>query len=453
MPKSVKQAEPRQRRDRSIRLQKRRLKSVPRAVFSFSQIAVADAQGARIRDVDGNDYIDFGGGLGCLNVGHRHPSVVAALKEQIGRFHHVCFHVCNYEGYVRLAERLCLSCPGDFAKKAVLLNSGAEAVENAVKAAKVFTGRPEVISFDLGFHGRTSMGMALTGKDTPYRKGFGPFPPGVHHATYPYPYRPPAGVRAEDLTEHCLSELVRLLATRTSPDRVAAVVVEPLQGEGGFIVPTPGFLPGVRRLCKRFGILLIVDEVQTGVGRTGRMWACEHSGVVPDLMTVGKSLAAGLPLSAVVGRADVLDAVPVGGLGGTYGGNPLACAAALAVLDVFEREDLLARAAKLGTIIETRFDAMAERCPGVGDSRGLGPMRAIELVKDRKSKAPIPAQTTGEILDACAERGLLILKAGLYGNVIRCLVPLNASEAKVRRGLDILEEVVSGKLSTSKEKR
>jgi 4-aminobutyrate aminotransferase/(S)-3-amino-2-methylpropionate transaminase len=430
------------RTEKSAKLWQDRLKFVPKAPYHYSKIAIESAEGCTIRDVDGNEYIDFTGGIGVLNVGHSHPAVVKAVKEAADKFTHISFHVCTYESYIRLAERLTQLAPGKFAKKAIFFNSGAEAVENAVKAAKAFTKRTDVIAFDLGFHGRTYMAVSLTGKEDPYRKGFGPFMPGIYHSPYPYPYRTPKGVKPEQLTEYCLAELERLLSTRTSPDKVAAIIVESFQGEGGFIAPDPAFLQGIRAICDKHGIIMIDDEIQAGMGRTGKMWACDHAGVVPDLMTVAKSLGGGMPLSAVVGRGDVLEAVQEGGMGGTYGGNPISCAAALAVLDIYEKENLVARGQKQGKLLQARFDSWVEKYPYIGDSRGLGPMRGIELVKDKKTKEPISYEKAVWMLNACAERGLLILKAGLYNNVIRTMAPLVATEDELNKGCDILESVI-----------
>jgi len=413
-----------------------RNRHVARGVASTTPLFVARAHGIHVEDVDGRSYLDFAAGIGTLAVGHSHPRVVAAIVEQAQRFTHTCFSVAMYEPYVELARRLGELVPGDAPKRALFLNSGAEAVENAIKIARAATRRPAVIAFQNSFHGRTLLTMSLTGKVHPYREGFGPFAPEVYLAAYPYPYRFPG--TPEACLSDALARLERLLRTQVAPDTVAAVLVEPVQGEGGFVVPPPGFLPGLRELCNRHGILLIADEIQTGYGRTGTMFAVEHEGVVPDLLLVAKSLAAGMPLSGVVGRADLMDAPGPGSLGGTYSGNPVSCAAALAVLDAFEQEALLQRAVAIGKLARARLDAMQARIDAIGEVRGLGPMLALELVRDRNSKEPAPALTDA-VIRACHEGGLIILKCGLYENVIRLHIPFVATDEEVLEGLSILE--------------
>ena len=400
---------------------------VPRGVAQAHPVFVARAEGSRIWDVDGKEYLDFAGGIGVMNVGHGHPRVLQAVRAQLERFTHVCFQVTPYEAYVRLAERLAKLAPGDFSKKTLFLTTGAEAVENAVKIARAYTGRPAVVALTHSFHGRTLLGMSLTGKASYYKQNFGPFAPEVYHAPAPYPYR---GVS----DEMALEGLRELFRTAVDPERVAALVVEPVLGEGGFIPLSETYLREIREITASQGILLIADEIQSGFGRTGRMWAVEHSGVVPDLITFAKSVAAGLPLSGVVGRAEVMDAPKPGGLGGTYAGNPLACAAGLAVLDIFEEEGLLERAKALGRVLWQALEGWKDRFPQVGEVRGLGPMVALELVRDPKTREPAPdlAQAT---LEEARRRGLILLKAGMYGNVIRVLVPLVATEAEVHEGL------------------
>ena len=395
------------------------------------------AEGARLWDADGHVYLDLSGGVGCLNVGHSHPKVIAAITEQAQRFTHTDFTVAPYEAYVAVAERLVALAPGAGPKRAALFNSGAEAVENAVKVARAATGRPALIAFEGAFHGRTYLALSLTSRVDPYKRRLGPFMPEVYRAPYPDPYRTPSA----DPTAYVMDHLERMLVAQVAPDAVAAVIVEPVLGEGGFVVPPPDFLPALRALCDRHGILLIVDEIQTGFGRTGRMFAVEHSGVAPDLLVVGKSLAAGMPLSAVVGRADVFDQVPPGTLGGTYVGNPVACAAALAVLEVIEEERLVERARLLGAVLEARLAAWAARYPLVGEARGLGAMRAVELVRDRATRTPAPEATAAVLRQALAG-GVLALRAGLYGNVIRFLMPLVIAEEDLQRALDILEEAL-----------
>ena len=422
---------------RGRELLERRQRAVPRGVWNTTPLFCARAEGAEVWDVDGNRYIDFAGGIGVLNVGHSRPEVVEAVREQIGRFSHTCFHVTMHEGYVAVAEWLNRHTPGDHAKKTLLVNSGAEAVENAIKIARAYTGRPAVIAFDNAFHGRTLLALALTGKVHPYKAGFGPFVPEIYHVPYPDPYRNPFGEGA-DPVQGCLEALRRLLVTRVPADRVAAMIVEPVQGEGGFVVPPPGFLRALADFCRQQGILLIADEIQTGFGRTGRLWACEHDGVVPDLLVSAKSLAAGLPLAAVTGRADVMDAPVEGGLGGTYGGNPVACAAALEVFRLFDEGGILERARAVGQRVLTRFRAWRERFALVGDTRGLGAMAAIELVRDRRSKEPASEEATA-VVKHCYEHGLIVLKAGLYGNVIRFLAPLTITDQQLDEGLAIIE--------------
>ncbi len=416
----------------------RRQAAVPRGVANATPLFIASGRGARITDADGRTYIDFAGGIGTLNVGHCHPRVVAAIKEQADRFLHTCFQVVMYEGYVAVAERLAALTPGAFPKKTLLLSSGAEAVENAVKIARAYTGRPAVIAFTNAFHGRTLGALALTGKEHPYKTSFGPFAPEIYHAPFPYVYRFPGRPGPEQCARACLAALEGMFHTVVAPERVAAIIVEPVQGEGGFIVPPREFLAGLRALCDRHRLLLIADEIQTGFGRTGRMFACEHFGIVPDVMVVAKSLAAGLPLSAVVGRADVMDAPEAGGLGGTYAGNPVACAAALAVLDVFEEERLVERARHLGERIQAALGAMAGRHALVGEVRALGPMAALELVRDRETREPAPEET-GAVLARCREQGLIVIRCGLFNNVVRILVPLVATDDEVTSGLEILD--------------
>ena len=416
---------------------------IARGVARAHDVAVVRGRGALLFDAKGRRYLDFAGGIGTMNVGHCHPKVVAAVRAQAGRLTHACAHVVRTPGYEEVCAELVKAAPGTFLKKAALFNSGAEAVENAVKIARRFTGRSAVVAFDLGFHGRTLLGMTLTGKERPYKVGFGPFAPEVYHTPYPYPYRTPAGVAPGQAGAYALERLSEFFHTQADPSRVAAVIVEPVLGEGGFIVPPPDFLPGLRRLCDKHGILLILDEIQTGFGRTGTMFAAEHSGVAGDLMTTAKSLAGGLPLSAVVGRAEVMDAPDPGGIGGTYGGNPVACAAALAVFKIFEQERLLERARRMGALLEARLCSWARDLSCVGEARGLGAMWAVELVCERAAKTPLPEAAMKAVIHACAERGLLALKAGMYGNVLRILAPLVATDAQMKEGLDIMETVLS----------
>jgi 4-aminobutyrate aminotransferase/(S)-3-amino-2-methylpropionate transaminase len=398
-------------------------------------LVVARAGGTHIEDVDGKSYLDFAGGLGCQNLGHGPASVVAAIHEQVDRYLHQCFMVGMYEPYIEACRRLSdLSpCRGK-EQKSILLNSGAEAVENAVKIARVATGRPAVITFDRAFHGRTLLTMTMTSKVVPYKRGFGPFAPEVYRAPAPYPYR---GVTTDD----AMNALELLFKADVDPESVACVVLEPVQGEGGFIPMPEDFPARLAELCAKHGILYVDDEVQSGVGRTGTVWAIERYGMEPDLMVSGKSLGGGLPLAGVTGRAEVMDAVPAGGLGGTFGGNPVACAAAVAILDEVATPEFRERAESIGTRIRAGLDAMAERIEAIGEVRGLGAMQAIELVEDRETKAPAAGLTT-ETLVAARERGLIILACGLYGNVVRVLVPLVISDEDLERGLEILEEAL-----------
>ena len=419
-----------------------REQNIPRGLASTHQIFAGRAEGARLWDVDGKEYLDFAGGIGVLNVGHSHPRVVQAVSAQLERFTHTCFQVTMYEPYVRLAERLNALAPGSFPKKTLFLNSGAEATENAIKIARAYTRRPAVIAFTNSFHGRTLLGMSMTGKSFPYKQNFGPFAPEVYLAPFPYEYRGWSSQRA-------IAALQELFLTQVTPDRVAAVIIEPVLGEGGFVPAPTDFLRDLRRITEEHGIVFIADEIQTGFGRCARMFAIEHSGVAPDLIAVAKSIAGGLPLSGVIGRAEIMDAPEPGGLGGTYAGNPLACAAGLAVLDIFEEERLLERAERLGERLMSKLHALYDRYPQVGDVRGLGAMVAMELVEDRDTKAPAPGLAT-QILDAAREHGLIVLKAGLYSNVVRLHAPLAIEDDLLERAFGALdaamEQVMEGKL-------
>jgi 4-aminobutyrate aminotransferase / (S)-3-amino-2-methylpropionate transaminase / 5-aminovalerate transaminase len=402
---------------------------------STPPLVVARAEGARIEDVDGRSYIDFAGGLGCQNAGHGLPAVVAAIHDQVDRYLHQCFMVGMYEPYVEVCRRLAELSPCDGEEqKSILLNSGAEAVENAVKIARAATGRPAVVVFDRAFHGRTLLTMSMTSKVVPYKRGFGPFAPEVYRAPAPYPYR---GVSSDD----AIHALETLFKADVDPASVSCVVLEPVQGEGGFIPMPPDFPERLLDLCARHGILYVDDEVQSGVGRTGPVWAIERYEVEPDLLVSGKSLGGGLPLAGVTGRADVMDAVPAGGLGGTFGGNPVACAAACAVLDEVATPSFRTRAEELGARIREALEAIAMRIEPVGEVRGLGPMQAIELVEDRQTKEPA-ARLAAETTAAARDRGLVLLSCGLYGNVIRILVPLVIADEDLARGLEILEEAL-----------
>jgi 4-aminobutyrate aminotransferase len=393
-------------------------------------IYVARAENSELWDVDGRRYVDFAAGIAVLNTGHLHPRVMAAVAQQAEAFAHTCFHVAPYESYVRLAERLNALAPGDFAKKSLFLSSGAEAVENAIKIARYYTKRSAVIAFSGGFHGRTLMTLALTGKVMPYKRGFGPYPAEVYHAEFPHPYH-------NITTEQALADLERLFHGDVDPKSVAAILVEPVQGEGGFNVAPFEFLRALRRVCDEHGIVLIADEVQGGMARTGKMFSIEHSGVVPDLITVAKGLGGGFPLSGVTGRATIMDAAHPGGLGGTYGGNPISVAAAHAVLDVIEAEDLCTRAARVGQKMHARLEALSKEFSCIGDVRGLGAMVAFELVKDPKTKEP-DAELTASILMHAEKRGLILLSCGTEANVVRLLAPLTIPDAVLEEGLNLL---------------
>ncbi len=427
---------------RARALQARREAAVPRGPYNATPIWVKDAHGARLTDVDDNRLLDFAGGIGCVNVGHTNDAVVRAATEQLARLTHGCFHVTPYEAYVALAERLNALVPGDFAKKTMFANSGAEAVENAVKIARAATGRPAVLAFEDAFHGRTLLALSLTSKVHPYKVGFGPFAPEVYRAPYAYCYRCVYGRTYPQCGLHCVDALEDVFKRSVEAEQVAAVIVEPVLGEGGFVVPPRDFLPRLREVCTRHGILLIADEVQTGFGRTGRQWGVEHSGVVPDLLIAAKSLAGGLPLSSITGRAEIMDAAGPGGLGGTFGGNPVALAAALAVLDELAPRALFARAEIIGARFEARARAWQARLPLVGDVRRLGAMGALELVRDRGTRAPAKDETT-RVARRCYERGLVTITAGTYGNVIRTLMPLVITDDELEEGLDVLEAALA----------
>ncbi|MDQ3954669.1 MAG: 4-aminobutyrate--2-oxoglutarate transaminase [Actinomycetota bacterium] len=419
---------------------KRREEAVPRAVFNTTPIFVAGGEGAELEDVDGNRFIDFAGGLGVLNVGRGNDRVLDAVHNQVDKFLHECWHVSMYSAYVELAERLNEITPGDHPKKTMLANSGAEAVENAVKIARYATGRDAVITFSNAFHGRTLMGMTLTAKEMPYKRGFGPFAPEIYRAPFPYPYRCPAGKRKRECCDlSCLQQTVDIIDSEVGFENVACVVIEPVQGEGGFTVAPHNYLPELRAVCSERNILFVDDEIQSGMGRTGKLFAVEHYDVVPDIVTTAKSLAAGLPLSGVTGPADVMEAPHVGGLGGTYGGNPVACAASLAVIEELTETDLLEQAEKQGRIIRERLDPLEDQLRIVGDVRGLGPMVGLELVTDPDSKEPAKLETAA-MVKRCHERGVLVLKAGTYDNVVRLLAPLVISEDDLHAGLDVVVE-------------
>ncbi len=424
---------------RSAEILARKQRVVAEPLSIYLPLVIAEGRGATLTDVDGNTFIDFTGGVGCLNVGHSHPRVVEAAQEQLARFSHTDFTIVPYEVYVTLAERLCELAPIDGPRKAAFFNAGTEAVENAVKFARAFTGRSAVIGFEGGFHGRTLLSLSLTSKTHPYKAGLGPFAPEVYRVPFAQDYRGPSAQDALDALE-------RALVTQVAAENVAAIVIEPVQGEGGFVVAPLEFMEGVRAICDRHGIVLVVDEVQTGFARTGKLFAIEHYGVEPDLITVAKSIAGGLPLSGVIGRAEIMDAPADSAVGGTYVGNPVAQAAALAVLDVIEEEGLCDRAAALGETMRARMESWQERWPEIGDVRGLGAMLAIELVKDPETKEPDPDVAT-TVVEHAAQHGLLLLKSGIYSNCIRVLTPLVLADAELDEALGVWEQALEHALS------
>ncbi len=424
---------------RAREILERETRAVARPLIVHTPVIAAAARGASITDVDGNTFIDFVGGVGVMNVGHNHPRVVEAVIAQAELVLHTDFTVVAYEPYIELAERLAALAPISGECRCAFFNAGTEAVENAVKLARLHTGRPAVIAFDGGFHGRTLLSLTMTSRTHPYKTGLGPFAPEVYRAPYPNSFRGPD-------TKSALAGLERMFSTHVAPSDVAAVVFEPQQGEGGFI-PAPGeFVEGLRRICDEHGIVLVADEVQTGFGRTGRMFAMEHLDVEPDLVVVAKSIAGGLPLSGVIGRAEIMDGAHSGAIGGTFIGNPVALAAALAVLDIFEEENLVARAVVVGNTIRARMEAWQTRWPQIGDVRGLGAMLAIELVSDRGTKEPAP-ELTATVIEQALQRGLILLKAGVYGNCIRVLCPLAISDGELDEGLAVWEEALAATLS------
>lgn len=416
----------------------RKENAVAAPVTVQAPIVIASGLGAVVTDVDGNSFLDFAGGIGCLAVGHSHPKVVKAVREQAGLFLHTDFAVVPYELYVTVAERLIAAAPFTGPARAAFFNSGAEAVENAIKFARLATGRPAVIAFEGGFHGRTLLALTMTSKPNPYKTGLGPLAPAVYHLPFAQDYRGPSSAEA-------LAELERALVTQVAPSEVAAIVVEPIQGEGGFVPAPEEFMSGLRRICDRHGIVFVVDEVQSGLGRTGAMFATEHYGIEPDLIVVAKALASGLPLSGVIGKAEIMDAPHEGAIGGTYVGNPVALAAANAVLDVIETEHLLDRAKALGQTIGARMSAWQDRFEQIGDVRGRGAMLAIELVNDRESKEPAPELAT-RVIEEALKRGLLLLKAGIYSNCLRVLAPLVISDDELAEALDVWEEALAATL-------
>jgi len=412
--------------------------AIPRGVYHASPVYIERASGATVTDVDGNVLLDFAGGLGTLNVGHANPRVVDAVVSQARKVTHTCAHVAMHEPYVAVAERLNALAPGVPPKKTVLVNSGAEAVENAVKIARYFTGRPAVVTFEHAFAGRTLLALTLTSKVMPYKHGFGPFAPEVYRLPYPYRYR--AEIEDEGrFIDAAIDRVHTFFKTQVDPRQVACVVMELVLGEGGFVVAPPAFVHALVETCRAHGILLVIDEIQTGFGRTGRLFATEHYGIAPDLVTTAKSLAGGMVLGAVTGRAEIMDSVHVGGLGGTFAGNPVSCAAALATLDQIETLGLVERAAQIGVRLAGRLESWRDRHPNVGDARGLGAMRAVELVLDKATRTPA-AELTSRVIERAAQHGVLLISAGTWGNVLRFLVPLVITDDQLDEGLDVIEE-------------
>src|SRR3954471_1707003 len=426
---------------KSKALSDRRAKAVPRGLSHGTPIYVAKAEGAWLEDVDGNRYLDFAGGIGCLNVGHRRDEVVSAIHEQTDRFLHTCVQVTPYESYVRLAERLNELTPGKFPKKTLFVNTGAEAVENAVKIARAYTRRPGIIAFEDAFHGRTMMTLALTSKTHPYKAGFAPFPSEVYRVPSAYCYRCSYSLKYPSCDLYCARHLEDTFKRVVANEDVAAVIAEPVLGEGGFVVPPPDYFKVLIELCHKYGILFIADEVQSGFGRTGALFASQRYGIEPDMIVTAKSLGGGLPLAAVTGRAEIMDAPGPGGLGGTFAGNPLSCAAALAVLDLFEHEDLLSRADELGDQFQRRAREWQTRWPIIGDVRGLGGMQAIELVRSQDTKVPATEETK-RITQYCYEHGLITITAGGVFNVYRVLGPVVISKEQMDEALDVLESAI-----------
>ncbi|RYG72012.1 4-aminobutyrate--2-oxoglutarate transaminase [Lentibacillus lipolyticus] len=420
-------------------LQEKRERYVPKGVSNGNLNIAREANGATITDIENNEWIDFAGAIGTLNVGHTHPKITASVKEQVDKFLHPGFNVMMYEGYINLAEKLCQITPGKFEKQALLLNSGAEAVENAIKVSRKYTGRQAIVSFQRGFHGRTNLTMGMTSKVKPYKFGFGPFAPDIYQAPYPYLYRKPSHLTEEQYVDEVIQNFEDFFISSVAPENVACVVMEPVQGEGGFVIPPKRFVQYVKGFCEKHGIVFVADEVQTGFGRTGKLFGSEHFDIEPDLVTVSKSLAAGLPLSGVVGRKEILNAPNPGELGGTFAGNPVACAAALSVIDVMEEEKLVEKSELIGQKIESKLLELQRSHHFVGEIRRLGAMVAVEIVEDRESKRPDKAKT-GEIASNANQNGLLLLSAGINSNIIRFLPPLVISDDELEKGLSILEQ-------------
>ena len=427
---------------KSKALNERRQKAIPRGLSHATPVYVARAEGAVLEDVDGNRFIDFAGGIGCINTGHRSPSVVKAIRKQTEEFLHTCVQVTPYEGYVHLAERLNQLTPGKFPKKTLFVNSGAEAVENAVKIARAYTGRPGIIAFEDAFHGRTMMTLALTSKTHPYKAGFQPFPGEVYRIPFAYCYRCSYSLKYPSCELYCARHLEDTFKRVVAHEGVAAVIAEPVLGEGGFVVPPPDYFRTLIEICRKYNVLFIADEVQSGFGRTGALFASECYGIEPDILVTAKSLGGGLPLGAITGRAEIMDAPGPGGLGGTFAGNPAACAAALAVLDMFEEQGLNSRANELGEHFQKRAKDWQKKWPVIGEVRGLGAMQALELVQSRETREPA-AEETKKITQYCYEHGVITISAGSYGNVIRLLMPLVITNEQMDEALDVLEDALA----------
>ncbi|AKL95066.1 4-aminobutyrate aminotransferase GabT [Clostridium aceticum] len=430
--------------NKSLEWIQKRQQYVPKGVGNITPVVAKTAKGALIEDLDGNVFLDFAAGIGMQNIGHGHGAVIEAIQEQTENLLHPCFHVTMYEGYIKLAEKLAKKAPGTGEKKAMLANSGAEAVENAIKIARKYTGKTGVISLECAFHGRTYMAMTLTSKVNPYKNGFGPYVPETYKIPSAYCYRCPYGGR-ENCKMGCLERVKNLLKGELSPDNIAALIVEPIQGEGGFILQPPAFLKGLEKICKENNIVFIVDEIQSGFARTGTLFASEGCGLDPDLMTLSKSLGAGIPISAVVGKDEIMDAPGAGEIGGTYGGSPLGCQAALEVLKVIETENMLAKAQRIGKQLEKRLQSMKKDFEVIGDVRGVGAMYAIEFVKSRETKEPYP-EIVKKITDYALQKGVIFISAGIYSNVLRFLPPLVMTEEQVEDGMDVLEKAIKKSL-------
>lgn len=430
---------------KSQALLKTREKNVPSSISGQCPVFIKKGQGSLFEDVDGNVFLDFAGGIGVLNIGYCHPEVVEAVKAQAEKYFHTSINVIQYEQYIKLAEKINNLIPGKFEKKTMFVNSGAEADENAVKIARKYTNRSEIVCFTGAFHGRTLLTMTMTSKVKPYKLGFGPFAPGVHKVPFPYCYRCPHGLERETCNLHCAKQLEAFFLEQVAPEDVAAFIIEPLQGEGGFVLPPDEYIVQLRKLCDKHGILLVCDEVQSGFCRTGKMFASsywEEFGVYADIVTSAKSIAAGLPLSAVTARAEIMNAAQIGGIGGTYSGNPLATTAALKVIEIMERDNFVEKACHIGELTRTRLNEMKEKYELIGDVRGRGAMLALELVKDRTTKEPAKEETN-KIVEECFQNGLVTLSCGIRGNVIRFLMPLVTTDEQLLAGLDILERAIA----------